>query len=250
LRIGLLGGFSVSVGEHKVDESAWRLRKAASLIKLLSLAPGHRLHRERVMDLLWPESGKKAASNNLRQTLHVARKTLHPDPHITSRYLTLSGEQLLPHGELWVDVDAFEQAAETAAPETLQPTGRPSSSTQVSCCPKCATRSGPRLKGTVEVEADGERYRLDPGEFLSLRPGVVHSLHNPGPGMTRILTLVSPGSQHARFFSTLGQPIDDSSNPPVPDGPGSPRAELGERYGVVWHEELIPEVTARFGLEP
>jgi len=28
------------------------------------------------------------------------------------------------------------------------------------------------------------------------------------------------------------------------------RAELGERYGVVWHEELIPEVRARFGLDP
>ena len=28
------------------------------------------------------------------------------------------------------------------------------------------------------------------------------------------------------------------------------RAELGERNGVTWHEELIPEVRARFGLEP
>jgi DNA-binding SARP family transcriptional activator len=116
LRIGLLGGFSVSVGEHKVDESAWRLRKAASLIKLLSLAPGHRLHRERVMDLLWPESGKKAASNNLRQTLHVARRTLHPEPEVASRLLSVSGDQLqmCPEGQLWVDVDAFQEAADTA----------------------------------------------------------------------------------------------------------------------------------------
>jgi predicted ATPase/DNA-binding SARP family transcriptional activator/DNA-binding CsgD family transcriptional regulator len=116
VRIGLLGGFSVSVGEHKVEEGAWRLRKAASLIKLLSLAPGHRLHRERAMDLLWPESGKKAASNNLRQTLHVARRTLHPDPEIASRLLSVSGEQLLlcSQGQLWVDVDALEEAADTA----------------------------------------------------------------------------------------------------------------------------------------
>jgi hypothetical protein len=28
------------------------------------------------------------------------------------------------------------------------------------------------------------------------------------------------------------------------------RAALGERYGASWHEELIPEVRARFGLEP
>jgi DNA-binding SARP family transcriptional activator len=88
VRIGLLGGFSVTVGERKVDESAWRLRKAASLLKLLALAPSHRMHRERAMDLLWPELGRKAASNNLRQTLHVARRKLHPDPQINSRYLT------------------------------------------------------------------------------------------------------------------------------------------------------------------
>jgi DNA-binding SARP family transcriptional activator len=89
VRIGLLGGFSVTVGDRKTDEGAWRLRKAASLIKLLALAPGHRLHRERAMDLLWPDLGLRAASNNLRQTLHVARRTLHPDPQIASRYLRL-----------------------------------------------------------------------------------------------------------------------------------------------------------------
>jgi DNA-binding SARP family transcriptional activator len=116
VRIGLLGRFSVWVGERKVDEGAWRLRKATSLIKLLALAPGHRMHRERAMDLLWPESGKKAASNNLRQALHVARRKLHPDPEIASCYLSVRGEQLLmcKEGALWVDVEAFEQAADTA----------------------------------------------------------------------------------------------------------------------------------------
>src|SRR5918998_82824 len=74
LRIGLLGGFSVTVGDRKVDESAWRLRKAASLMKLLALSPGHRLHRERVMDLLWPDLDPRAATNNL----HHARRILEP----------------------------------------------------------------------------------------------------------------------------------------------------------------------------
>jgi predicted ATPase/DNA-binding SARP family transcriptional activator/DNA-binding CsgD family transcriptional regulator len=116
VRIGILGGFSVSVGERKVDERAWRLRKAASLMKLLALAPSHRIHRERAMDLLWPKLGPRAASNNLRQILHVARRTLHPNPEIASRLLSVSGEQLLmcPQGSLWVDVEAFEQAAATA----------------------------------------------------------------------------------------------------------------------------------------
>jgi DNA-binding SARP family transcriptional activator len=116
VRVWLLGDFSVSVGERKVDETAWRLRKAASLMKLLTIAPGHRLHREQAMDLLWPDSGKKAASNNLSQTLHVARRALTSDPAEGSRYLTSKDEALVlcPGGELWVDVDAFEVAAAAA----------------------------------------------------------------------------------------------------------------------------------------
>jgi hypothetical protein len=78
VRIRLLGDFEVSVGTRTVADSSWRLRKVASLVKLLALAPGHRLHRGRAMDLLWPELGTKAASNNLRGVLHAARKTLDP----------------------------------------------------------------------------------------------------------------------------------------------------------------------------
>src|SRR3712207_6729702 len=116
MRIWLLGRFSITVGNRKVDRSAWRLRKAASLVKVLALAPGHRLHREQAMEALWPDLGLRAASNNLRQALHVARRALHPDPAIASRYLSLSGEQLAlcPEGGLLMDVEAFEQAAATA----------------------------------------------------------------------------------------------------------------------------------------
>jgi len=84
------------------------------LVKLLALAPGHRLHREQAVDLLWPDSGRRAASNSLRSTLHAARKVL--DPAVGERYLASEDESLVlcPGGDLWVDVDAFEEAAATA----------------------------------------------------------------------------------------------------------------------------------------
>ncbi|CAN5661865.1 BTAD domain-containing putative transcriptional regulator [soil metagenome] len=114
VRVWLLGGFRVSVGSRTITQDTWRLRKAAALIKLLALAPGHRIHREQVMDLLWPDSGRRAASNSLRSTLHVARKIL--DPSVGSRYLASEDESLVlcPGGELWMDVDAFEEAAASA----------------------------------------------------------------------------------------------------------------------------------------
>ncbi len=116
LRVWLLGGFRVSVGDRTVEEGAWRLRKASSLVKLLALAPRHRLHREQVMDLLWPDLGRRAASNNLRQALHSARHALEPDSPTASRYIASDDEALVlcPESSLWVDGEAFEQAARTA----------------------------------------------------------------------------------------------------------------------------------------
>src|SRR5687767_9342905 len=78
VRVRLLGSFQVSVGERNIEGKEWRLRKAATLLKLLALAPNHRLHREQAMETLWPELGARAASNNLGVTLHGARRTLEP----------------------------------------------------------------------------------------------------------------------------------------------------------------------------
>ena len=61
VRVWLLGGFRVSVGSRSIPQQSWRLRKAATLVKLLALAADHRLHREQVMDILWAQSGRRAA---------------------------------------------------------------------------------------------------------------------------------------------------------------------------------------------
>ena len=114
IRIRLLGGFEVTVGARTIEEGAWRLRKAANLVKLLALAAGNRLHREQVIHTLWPELEIRAASNNLRQTVHTARRTF--DLSMGSRYLASRDESLVLclESSLWVDVDAFEEAARTA----------------------------------------------------------------------------------------------------------------------------------------
>jgi predicted ATPase/DNA-binding SARP family transcriptional activator/DNA-binding CsgD family transcriptional regulator len=99
------------------------LRKARSLLKLLALAPGHRLHREQVMEALWPKLGIHKSANNLHQIVHALRRALEPSALATSSsavassgYLLLRDEQLTlcPDSPLWVDVEAFEQTAATA----------------------------------------------------------------------------------------------------------------------------------------
>ena len=66
------------------------------------------------MHLLWPDLGKKAASNNLRRVLHAARKVL--DPAMGSLYLASQDESLVlcQGGQLWVDAGAFAEYAVSA----------------------------------------------------------------------------------------------------------------------------------------
>jgi predicted ATPase/DNA-binding SARP family transcriptional activator len=118
LRVWLLGAFRVAVGSRIIDDSAWRLRKARDLIKLLALAPGHRLHRERVIEALWSGVDLAAAGNSLYQILHFARHTLQPNlPRRKSpAYLRLHDDIIVlgPSGQVHVDVTDFEAAASAA----------------------------------------------------------------------------------------------------------------------------------------
>jgi DNA-binding SARP family transcriptional activator len=107
LRIWLLGGFRAAVDGTPVAEEAWRRNKAKALVKLLALARGKRLHREQLMDVLWPDLAPVAAAANLRKAVYFARQALAPE------HLALRSEMLrLEAAHLWVDVDAFELAAE------------------------------------------------------------------------------------------------------------------------------------------
>ena len=116
VEIRLLGGFEVRVRGRTIEAERWRLRKARSIVKLIALAPGHRITRERAMDVLWPDLEPDAADNNLRQTLHVARRALDPDPATTNRWLSLKDDQLAlcPDGGVSVDAAVFVKAVAQA----------------------------------------------------------------------------------------------------------------------------------------
>jgi DNA-binding SARP family transcriptional activator len=121
LAIHLLGEFRVSVGPRTIAEQEWTLRKAKSLVKLLALAPRHRLHREHVIDRLWPDMGLEDGANNLHRVLHAVRRILEPDlpPRRASSYLQLRHDLLVLEapGGLWIDVEEFLAAARAAHEE-------------------------------------------------------------------------------------------------------------------------------------
>ena len=73
LEICLLGPFQVVVDGRVVNQRQWTRRKPALLLKLLALQPHHQLHREQIVELLWPDSDSEAGNNNLHIAIHLAR---------------------------------------------------------------------------------------------------------------------------------------------------------------------------------
>ena len=113
VRIELFGDFRVVVDGRLVPEASWRRRKPAAVVKLLALAPGHRLHREQLLDALWPELDPAASGANLRKAVHEARRALDPEKGLLM--IDSVGDLLrLGAGGLWVDVDAFRAALDRA----------------------------------------------------------------------------------------------------------------------------------------
>jgi DNA-binding SARP family transcriptional activator len=117
LRMRLLGGFRVERTDAGQAVSDWPRRSAKTLVKLLAVQPGHALHREQVIDVLWPKVDAESALNSFGKALHVARHALEPrlPRRQDSAYLRLADGMLVLNTEhVLVDTDGFEQLAEDA----------------------------------------------------------------------------------------------------------------------------------------
>jgi DNA-binding SARP family transcriptional activator len=115
LSIELLGRTTVAVDDQPVSSDAWRSRRAADVVKLLALAPDHRIHRLQVMDALWPESEPEASGTNLRKALHFARLALADERAIVNEHGVLV---LAPGARVETDVGLFEAASGRALETT------------------------------------------------------------------------------------------------------------------------------------
>jgi DNA-binding SARP family transcriptional activator len=124
-RIQLLGQFRLSCGERLLIDDSWTRRKAKALVKLLALHHPRPLHREQLLEALWPEADATAAASSFRQALFRLRATL-ADQGIDRDLIEVRGDlvQLCPATEIdaaefkaasslalaSADVSAFEQA--------------------------------------------------------------------------------------------------------------------------------------------
>ena len=86
-------------------------RDADRLVKLLALAPGHRVPVERAADLLWPDVPLDEARPRLHKAAHYARRALGSPDGVVLRENSVA---FFPGVEVTVDVERFESATAAA----------------------------------------------------------------------------------------------------------------------------------------
>ncbi len=225
LRVNLLGGFDVRVGDQPVLDS-WRLHRAKSLVKLLALAEGHRIHRDVVTETLWPGLDRAAAANNLHQALHAARRALGSaggSPELLRLHddiLTLGRV-----GAVQTDVQDFEAAARAAL-----------ESGRAEDCQAVLDRFGADLlpEDRFEDWADEPRRRLD--RLRAAVEGVLaEALVDAGRAEEAVRLLQASAAAHAtdeRRQRTLIRALDATGRHwDAIEAYESLRSTLEDRYG-------------------
>jgi DNA-binding SARP family transcriptional activator len=86
LVVRLLGLFAVELGGRALGVGAFPRRKAHQLVKLLALQTGCKMHRDQVVEALWPHLPLDAGSHQLHNALAQARAAIR----------TLTGSEIDP----------------------------------------------------------------------------------------------------------------------------------------------------------
>lgn len=128
LRLYCFGRFRIVRRGHEqeIPSHAFRRQKSLRLLKILAAHRGRPLHREALIELLWPDADPVLASSNLRVVLHDLRHTLEPElpKGQPSSYIVSLGDLIYldPSDGCWIDVEAFERLVRTC--ETLTQRGQ------------------------------------------------------------------------------------------------------------------------------
>jgi two-component SAPR family response regulator len=111
LRVQTLGSFRVWRDGVEITSASWGREKALQLFQFLVTARGRYLHKEQIVDQMWPELDWETSNRDFRVALNAVNKALEPgrkpraEPRFVLRHDLAYG---LNMEETWVDADAFE----------------------------------------------------------------------------------------------------------------------------------------------
>jgi ATP/maltotriose-dependent transcriptional regulator MalT/DNA-binding SARP family transcriptional activator len=114
VEVKTLGRFTVVIGGRPVSASAWQSRKARDLLKVLVARRGRPVHREALVELLWPDDDASRGSSRLSVALSTLRSVLDPDKRHQPDDLVASDRETirLCLDRVGVDVEEFFENAD------------------------------------------------------------------------------------------------------------------------------------------
>jgi len=100
------------------------------------------------------------------------------------------------------------------------------------------------LQGQLKCYVGGEVVAAPAGSYVVKPRGVPHAFYNEGTETVQVLEILTPGDSFEGYFDEYEEIASQKLGA---EEHKLARAKLGRRYGITWHDDLIPEVEACFG---
>ena len=101
------------------------------------------------------------------------------------------------------------------------------------------------LDGELTCYVGGRVVVAPEGSYVVKPRGVPHAFYNAGLGDVRVMEILTPGGSFEGYFDEYEGIVSGALDE---DGRRRARTDLGGRYGISWHDGLVPEVEASFGI--
>jgi DNA-binding SARP family transcriptional activator len=116
LRVQTLGAFRAWRGQVEIEPRAWQRDKARQLFQLLLTHRDVWLHRDEIVDRLWPNLSPEAAGRDFKVALNALNRAIEPNRSADDPFAFIvrdgTAYQLRPDADLWLDAADFQRECE------------------------------------------------------------------------------------------------------------------------------------------
>jgi DNA-binding SARP family transcriptional activator len=109
LQVFMLGKFGLIANERGIAIDKWKRRQAVTLLKFLVTHLDRPVHRERILDYLWPDVDEERGWGRLKVTMYYLRSQLRASGASEDAIRTIGSAYLLRRDAVWVDAENFEK---------------------------------------------------------------------------------------------------------------------------------------------
>ena len=109
VKLFTLGGFGVVAAGRSIDVAKWKRKQAVTLLKLLITQLDRPVHRERLLECLWPGVDQRRGWGRLKVTMYYLRQELRGNGMSDEVVKTVGNSYLLRRDAVWLDADVFER---------------------------------------------------------------------------------------------------------------------------------------------